>query len=667
MEYLQHSTGYNKDYLSWTGNDLKQRDLYKHLVNTVGTEIDIRKRQQLFIIHDKIFNISRSDLTEISSGSLAEGLDLPGSDIDLMYVIKHVDVVQDVKNIIHPVQRTTLVMETDTDYPGFTRLRLIAGGERETRYITSESFESDNNGLYLSVNKFISHIHKLVPHRKLSSHGPCLSDNDQCFDYAFCLRSKHLPYNTIPWASRRRQQWPPNPTIDKIRKYGCLFVPIGPRTMPGCDVKWRLSFSVAEKQLVHSFNFTQLLCYCLLKLTLKRIVNTNKHAEGLLCSYFLKTALFWVSEELDIDTFEVINLFVCFSHCLNKLILWVNNCYCPNYFIPEQNMFLGKISPDNHKILIHVLESIKCDGIEGLIKQLFSQDNGTYRLLRTYRESSFIMVDLLFYRIHGFHVIVNTLRCLETLIFAEYLLKSKSCTFIIEVCKCYHARISQNAAQLLPTPTITTETYNIHKRYHRHLKDGIKADAISGWLLYASFYYVTGQFNVTLKLTDYVLSKCLSDMVLVGCVNYCEGHKHSYRNHVHSAMTLNERMRIATIHGVNYTQHSSLIPGELQLEVNDQTMTISPILMSHCLRFLCFHHLGDIFNRQQALHDLYLTVMNGNFVSFDNLSVSITILGVCYELSGDKDTAYQCFNLALHCDGGICLSAEARISKLLEN
>lgn len=55
------------DWLSWTENDSKDRYLYELLVNTVGTEIDIRKRQQLFIIKDLITNISEVDSTTISS------------------------------------------------------------------------------------------------------------------------------------------------------------------------------------------------------------------------------------------------------------------------------------------------------------------------------------------------------------------------------------------------------------------------------------------------------------------------------------------------------------------------------------------------------------------------------------------------------------------------
>lgn len=62
----------------WSGNNLGDKYLYDHLVHTIGTEIDIRTRQQLFILQDMINNTNQSEVTTISSRSLAEGLDLPG-------------------------------------------------------------------------------------------------------------------------------------------------------------------------------------------------------------------------------------------------------------------------------------------------------------------------------------------------------------------------------------------------------------------------------------------------------------------------------------------------------------------------------------------------------------------------------------------------------------
>ncbi|XP_071143312.1 uncharacterized protein [Mytilus edulis] len=665
LEYLENCTDCNKEYLSWTENDSIENHLVNHLIRTIGTEIDIRKRQILFILHDKIWNAHEKHTTNISSGSLAEGLDLPGSDVDIMFVDEVVNVTQIERNIKHPVQRTEFVMETDTDHPGFTRLRLVAGGKRANIFVCNECIVKTQTGLYLSTTNFLNRIKQRYQPQNYSTHGPCLSDKNQAMDIAFCLRSKYLPYQAMPWILRYRRQWPPNVIIDRIINYGSLVVPIGPRIMLNCNLLWRISFSVAEKQLVHSFNFTQLLCYGLLKLTLKRIVNKNDHVKDLLCSYFLKTALFWVSEEVDIDTFQLPKLFICFSLCLNKLISWVNNCYCPNYFIPEHNMFLGKINKYNNNSLLSVLSSIKYSGISGFMQNLFHSypcKKSCYPPYSETSEQSILMLDFLIYRINrwtnGSGMMSNLTKKYKLLKYIESIQNAESSSFVIGVCKFHCATISQQAAQLLSS---ANTNYNIRTSYHRHLHDGLQRDAVTGWLLYASFYYVTEQYNVTLRLTEYILSMNLRDMVHLG-QDYCsKAELNNYRHRVHSSMSLNAKMKTAVVDKVKYVRHSSLIPKELELEVEDTFFGISPFIMSHCLRFLCYHHIGDTFNRQQALRHL-----RSPHVGYTNLlSNTFTLVGVCCEIAGDNDAAFHYYDIALQCDNCICSSAEKRKSRLL--
>ncbi|VDI60843.1 Hypothetical predicted protein [Mytilus galloprovincialis] len=667
LEYLDNCTDCNKECLSWTENDSIENHLVKHLIRTIGTEIDIRKRQLLLILHDKICNAHDENITQISSGSLAEGMDLPGSDVDIMFFDNVVNVKQIERIIKNPIQRTEVFMETDTDHPGFTRLRLIAAGI--SFFVSNECIVNTQTGRYLSTTKFVNNI-KQRNTRIISLHTvPVYQIKIKTIDIACCLRSKYLPYQAMPWILRYRRQWPPNVIIDRIINYGCLVVPIGPRIMPNCNLLWRISFSVAEKQLVHSFNFTQLLCYGLLKLTLTRIVNTNDVVKDLLCSYFMKTALFWVSEEVDIDTFQLPKLFICFTLCLNKLIAWVNNCYCPNYFIPEHNMFLGKINKYNNNSLLSVLNSIKYSGISGLMQNLFHSYPCKKSCNPPYSETSeqsILMLDFLIYRIshmftNGMEMMSNLTKKYKLLKYIESIQNSESSTFNSSVCKFYYASISQHAAQLLPTLKQINTNYNIRTSYHRHLHDGLQSDAVTGWLLYASFYYATEQYNVTLRLTEYVLSKCLPGMVGLKHSYYSEAVVDNYRRNVHFSMTLNANMKKAVVDDVIFLQHSSLIPQELELEVEDTFFRIPSIIMSHCLRFLCYHHIGDTFNRQQALRHL----RSPHVVNTKVVSNTFTLFGVCCEIAGYKDAAFHYYEDALQCDDCICSSAEKRKSRLL--
>jgi hypothetical protein len=115
---------------------------------------------------------------------------------------------------------------------------------------------------------------------------------------------------------------------------------------------------------------------------------------------------------------------------------------------------------------------------------------------------------------------------------------------------------------------------------------------VTGWVLYASFYYILGQYNTTLKIIDHVLSRCTPDMIMLGKDNYTTDHFKYYQQNVGcSKITLNEKMRLAMINSVWYVEQSTLIPHELKPEVQGDGFTVPPVVMSHCLRFLCYHHL----------------------------------------------------------------------------
>ncbi|CAC5374890.1 unnamed protein product [Mytilus coruscus] len=192
-------------------------------------------------------------------------------------------------------------------------------------------------------------------------------------------------------------------------------------------------------------------------------------------------------------------------------------------------MFLGTINQSNSKIVLGVLESIKYGGIDRMLMNLFPPHNENGLLSMDKSEYSCIMFDFLFYKIaYLLPVHVDIPRCYKYLIITENLLMSESSSFIVSVCKFNYAKISQMVAQLLPPLTLTSKTYNIRSCYHRHLQNGTQYDAVSGWLLYASYYYVTGQFNVTLRLTDYILSRCSPDMIRDDDYD-CKKHINCYR------------------------------------------------------------------------------------------------------------------------------------------
>ena len=128
-------------------------------------------------------------------------------------------------------------------------------------------------------------------------------------DIVVSLRCSFWPSVATEWRNRTRlHDWPEIDVINKIIDFEFHLVPIGYPRSPRSMMEWRISFSIAKRFLVWSFNHTQVQMYALLKLILKEIIKVNCSSETyVLCSYFIKTFLFWKFEETEKSFWSIEN------------------------------------------------------------------------------------------------------------------------------------------------------------------------------------------------------------------------------------------------------------------------------------------------------------------------------------------------------------------------
>lgn len=166
-------------------------------------------------------------------------------------------------------------------------------------------------------------------------HGPSATYNvhGQDVDCVHCFRSHHWPNDAFQWIqSCQLQHWPQENVLSSIISEGCHVVPISSApSNPEKDIEWRVSFSRAEQKLVYSINHCQFLCYGLLKLFLKEVINAGTNDPSL-CTYFMKTVLFWVIQNDRCLDWVPCNLLMSFWACFKLLISWVYKGECPNFF-----------------------------------------------------------------------------------------------------------------------------------------------------------------------------------------------------------------------------------------------------------------------------------------------------------------------------------------------
>ena len=116
-------------------------------------------------------------------------------------------------------------------------------------------------------------------------------------------------------------------------------------------------------------NHCQFLTYGLLKVFLKDVITqqldeTNK----LLCSYHMKTVVFWVIQQNAVPLWCPQNLLAGFWVCFKLLLKWVYEGVCPNFFIPENNLFLSKVHGSAQRKLFLELHGLYEKGLVCLLQ-----------------------------------------------------------------------------------------------------------------------------------------------------------------------------------------------------------------------------------------------------------------------------------------------------------
>ncbi|XP_052683549.1 uncharacterized protein LOC128163905 [Crassostrea angulata] len=283
--------------------------VYVGLCHKVGTPQEVAFRREITDVCDLFWNKVLKSLGDIVypndlnvhksmiSGSHGEGFRLNGSDFDFMICSNYRVIWNFAQSQFYNIQRQGLILgDSSESPPGFTLLLLPT--EESNCYLLPTCVKI-NGRLYISSSKF----REMFLLHGCTIHGPCstVREGHLEFDFANCFASDFWPPSASSWIYRCHQ-WPPVHVVNEIVNNGCHFVAIGHRLGNHADDEWRISFSQAENRLVYSMNHTQFLTYGLLKLFLKEIINEGLREEDrLLCSYHMKTVVFWAIQQNELS------------------------------------------------------------------------------------------------------------------------------------------------------------------------------------------------------------------------------------------------------------------------------------------------------------------------------------------------------------------------------
>ena len=634
--------------------------LYERLVDIIGNEEDIHSRREVFRILDIVNAFGDKDSIRISSGSLSEGFDLQGSDEDVTILIKNVDVIPGETEATQNEGNLKVFMEVDREHKRYVSLYLH---EEEERFVMAKG-DSEHTEL-LFIKNSLEHVKGkcILSSSKFReqfirpgfyNHGPCSSDGDH--DFAFSL------YGSVwPEIAKQRlfactsKQWITEELVTGLLSEGCIYVPVGPQAMGPQDIDsqtlWRMSFVTAEKRFVEAMNHIQFLCYGLLKIVLKERI-ANQPSDYIISSYILKTCLFWLIEESNNDT-QVWNrdrLYSCFLRCISKLIDWVEACDCPNYILPSNNMFCGKVTTDNKSAILRVLLEVKNGGYEVLSScKTLGPFMMTSRVTEAEQEAK---LDLMCSRMLHVYPFDDKDLLLQALQHLEKESSQETRPFQKGVIEIQMARLYRELAQMIHVNK-GTETCEELRFQEECLRRGCRCEPLTGMIHIGSFHVRRGRYYTAIEILNSVSQKLNPKQVGVMLRRKPEYSpeevEHYTRTFCGRGLSLQDKWRVAFVGEIIFLDQSAIVPEEFQPEANCRPLIMAPpAVYLHALLFLCYHHLNDMQKAQETLITLEHIMEMRYLFRHPCYSDACTLVGACYETCCDYGNAKRYYFKALN-------------------
>ena len=661
---------------SWT---LEHNTYLSCLLDDVsGTEQMVKIRQDSCMIWDCLLsNICRDKcgVRAHFTGSRAEGLDLAGSDDDFMYDINgpyDIEVSESLDDLIRSTRTHKLLVITENVPPCFVMLNCL--GQIQDRHLFDSLVKSGRN-IRLSSELFMS-MSPLLESNKDSRwvQGPSLEIwpkyaviSGSGIDNVLSIRCRFWPISAAEWTARNRYYgWPSLEDKQKIVAFGCHLVPVGHPLSPMKSLEWRLSFSFAERMLVWSFNHTQMQCYALMKLILKEFVKVKCSEENkdVLCSYFIKTFLFWQYEETDPLFWQTQNLRGCLIFLLREFYKCIQSKMLRHYFIPQFNLLQTKLTQGARSELLKLF-----DEAIGRNLKIFAHCSSLSSVWLKYLNGcDIIQVDTHIIRrrhtLENEHMTMKMLQSHNTFVHYSRGITLSLEDVLVELRNHISKRVFKTSLPMMLVhyirSVITIRNLRCVPKENKLQYNSIKAltknvfgvDIASGQLLLATFQLQHEDYHTALHNINSVLSS------IPPCANYL------FRVDNNSEFT-NEYTEMYQKSDVNvvkrakktwlfdlkiYKEDFQCVPRAIQIELDlcDPThaICISPFTYAYYLMFLCYHGLGQYDNRDRALRQLVDVAHDRERCGYKYHSCNIA--GHCLLITGNKIMARDLFLKSAH-------------------
>ena len=645
------------------------------LDDVTGSEESVRIRRDFCKIEDCVLSINGPNV--YYTGSKAECLILPGSDDDYMFDINEIfdiEVSESLYNLVRSTRRNKLLIVTDNVPPAFAMLKCVTLQDP----LLLRTAVPINNESYLSSQQVLSSPWLQSEKTETSRiQGPSVEVWDEYADTSQSGRDnvpsilcKFWPTSASEWKDRPRHYgWPSQRDKEDIERFGCHLVPVGHPLSARKSMEWRLSFSIAERTFVWSFNHTQLQCYAVMKLILKEFVKTKcaEKYKSVLCSYFIKTFLFWQFENMDRSFWRIENLIGCIIYLFNEFNRCIQTGVLRHYFVPQFNLLEIKLTPDAQTELLKIFGKVIETGIS-IIEQSKSLSRvfSYFIAIRGRRHCEMRTTEILKRRIldndeNTMMYVTRTMTAIHLLERISQLPPNYTLNAVLVTLSSgkYSTSLTLFAIRhlcfLIVMRKLSYSSYLCNRYIHYYMaylnKNVYGTDIATSKIWIAAFLLQQGDYCSSLQNVNDMLSS-IPPYALYFSVKGIKSGEDSKQLYVDRYSGRNTdilcRAREAWLFDMRISlSEYSFVPRAIQIEFDHcdtriGEVDISPFTYAYYLMFLCYHRLGQYDKRNSALRQLVDTVTDRERRGL-YLHHSLNIAGHCMLMAGYMEMARDMF------------------------
>ncbi|CAC5367594.1 unnamed protein product [Mytilus coruscus] len=213
----------------------------------------------------------------------------------------------------------------------------------------------------------------------------------------------------------------------------------------------------------------------------------------------------------------------------------------------------------------------------------------------------------------------------------------------------YISQWCSKQAQLLPFDSAIINNKYQYKQYRSclcTLLTNVYHDAVSGWLMVASFFHKTKQYDKVLHIIRYSLSKCTPEKLYHGMTMSNILYQSLKQQSFHKK-SVGYLLKIMHVDSIRFKMNSTLIPDELLMEGWNYAHIFPSTAYAYFLSFLCHYQLNNVRQCQGIIEGLQLVTEENYLIPIWHTADAYNLLGIALELFGDKESARKAFLLSV--------------------